>query len=194
VHSGQYKIPISSANTTTPIYLGEVETVRQIKKLVLDGTENWVHRSGDPPNVFFLEISSINIINNLAISTHYINQDSGSFSNLQDGHILVRIASSRDKTYIGLRDSNFPATSQGRDQLKEWLAQQYAADTPVTIWYVLATEETAVVNEPLMKIGNYADSLTATQAGTEIATVKGSNTLDIDTTVKPSNVYIKYKD
>jgi hypothetical protein len=78
--------------------------------------------------------------------------------------------------------------------LKEWLAQQYAADTPVTIWYVLATEETAVVNEPLMKIGNYADSLTATQAGTEIATVKGSNTLDIDTTVKPSNVYIKYKD
>lgn len=32
-----YKIPISSANTTTPVYLGEVETTRKIKKLVLTG-------------------------------------------------------------------------------------------------------------------------------------------------------------
>ena len=35
-----YKLTISSANTTTPIYLGEVETTRQIKKSVLTGTDS----------------------------------------------------------------------------------------------------------------------------------------------------------
>ena len=39
--AGQYKIPISSANTTTPVYLGEVETTRKIKKLVLTGDETF---------------------------------------------------------------------------------------------------------------------------------------------------------
>ena len=37
--AGQYKIPISSASTTTPVYLGEVESTRKIKKLVLTGEE-----------------------------------------------------------------------------------------------------------------------------------------------------------
>ena len=38
-HAGQYKTPISSASTTTPVYLGEVQTTRKIKKLVLTGNE-----------------------------------------------------------------------------------------------------------------------------------------------------------
>lgn len=40
-----YKIPISSANATTPVYLGEVETTRKIKKLVLTGEEVWAKSS-----------------------------------------------------------------------------------------------------------------------------------------------------
>lgn len=184
-----YKIPILSANTTMPVYLGEVESTRRIKKLVLDGTESWAPRTGDPSNVFFLEISNINFINNLAISTHYLNQDSGSFDDLQENHILVRISSSGDKTYIGLRDSNFPATAQGRSQLKEWLAQQYANGTPVTVWYVLATPTTGIVNEPLRKIGDYADTV----SGITIPTTAGANTIDIDTTLKPSETTVTHK-
>lgn len=42
-HSGQYKIPISSGGVTTNIYLGNTQTVRQVKKLVLNGTENWAY-------------------------------------------------------------------------------------------------------------------------------------------------------
>ena len=76
---------------------------------------------------------------------------------------------------------------------KSYLAQQYAAGTPVTVWYVLSTEETAVVNEPLMKIGDYADTLSMEQAGVRIPTANGSTTLDVETTVKPSEVYIKYR-
>jgi hypothetical protein len=48
---------------------------------------------------------------------------------------------------------------------------------------MLATPETAVVNEPLMKIGDYADSLT-----TSIPCTAGENTLDVQTTVAPSEV------
>lgn len=44
-----------------------------------------------------------------------------------------------------------------------------------------------------MKIGSYADSISKEQAGAQIPTVNGSNTLDVLTTVKPSEVYIKYK-
>jgi hypothetical protein len=66
---------------------------------------------------------------------------------------------------------------------KSYLQQQYAAGTPVTIWYILATPQTAIVNEPLMKIGDYADSLT-----TSIPCTAGENTLDVQTTVQPSEV------
>ena len=45
--AGQYKIPISSANTTTLVYLGEVETERRIRKMVLTGQENIEIKSGN---------------------------------------------------------------------------------------------------------------------------------------------------
>jgi hypothetical protein len=76
---------------------------------------------------------------------------------------------------------------------KSYLAAQYAAGTPVTVWYVLAEPETAVVNEPLMKIGDYADTITMAQAGVTIPTVSGTNVLDMSSPVKPSEVYIKGK-
>jgi hypothetical protein len=78
------------------------------------------------------------------------------------------------------------------DEFKAYLAAQYANGTPVTIYYVLATPQTAVVNEPLCKIGDYADTLTATKAGVSIPTNNGNTTIDVETAVKPSEIYIKY--
>lgn len=65
--------------------------------------------------------------------------------------------------------------------------------TPVTVWYVLAEPETGIVNEPLMKIGDYADTVSFAQAGVTIPTVNGANVLDITSPVKPSEMYIKGK-
>lgn len=64
----------------------------------------------------------------------------------------------------------------------------------VYMYYVLATEETAVVNEPLMKIGDYADTLSMEQAGVDVPTnEKPTETvIDVPTSVKPSEGYIKY--
>lgn len=180
-----YKIPISSANTTTPVYLGEVESTRRIKKLVFDGTENWLRRQGEPPNIFFIEFYSTNFIRNKGVCTHYINQDSGSFNDLEDKHFLVQLSIDNIRSFIGIRDSSYTE----HVDFKSYLAAQYAAGTPVTVWYVLATEETAVVNEPIRKIGDYADEV----SGITIPTIAGADTLSIGTILQPSEVTATYK-
>lgn len=190
-----YKIPVTVSNgtnsITTPVYIGSEHlhkigdyadyvdfkrgvVVRRLKKLVLTSEENWIYRTGTPSGIFFIEFAGAHFISNHALCTHYVNQDSGSFNDLADKHVLTRFALDGTKSYIGLRDSSF--TSTRTSDLKEYLAAQYAAGTPVTIWYVLATPE----EEPL---GNLLP----------IQTIKGSDVLTVDTTVQPSEMYIKGK-
>ena len=57
---------------------------------------------------------------------------------------------------------------------KAYLAAQYSAGTPVTVYYVLATAET--------------ESVTATT----IPTTGGTATIDVDTTIKPSEFDLTY--
>jgi hypothetical protein len=167
--AGQYKIPISSANTTTPVYLGEVQTTRKTRKLVLTGEETWAKSS----KAFYSDVidryakrSSECVCSHFPYST--------------TNGICITTPSKMLKVF----EAALPSGVTTSDELKAYLAAQYAAGTPVTVWYVLATEETAVVNEPLMKIGDYADSL----SGINIPTTAGANTLDVQTTVKPSEV------
>ena len=179
---GQYKIPISSANTTTNIYLGEVESTRRIKKLVLTGEESdtW---SKNPTittgNAFYNENSTIfpnYSPNKIGYCTHFATTTSSAVS---------------EGVYWGV-DINFITDSNDNidtpAKWKKYLATQYAAGTPVTIWYVLATPTTGIVNEPLRKIGDYADTV----SGIIIPTIAGTNTIDIDTTLKPSEVSVNY--
>lgn len=181
--AGQYKIPISSANTTTLVYLGEVQTTRKVKKLVLTGEENWIYRQGVPSSVFFLEMIDLNVVDNHGLCTHYLNQDSGGFDVLQDKHVLIKLSSTGTKWFLAVRDTDF-----GLPSFKAYLAQQYAAGTPVTVYYVLETPETGIVNEPLMKIGDYADTV----SGITVPTITGKDTFDVETTLKPSEVSLSY--
>ena len=59
----------------------------------------------------------------------------------------------------------------------------------MTVWYSTATPETGIVNEPLRKIGTYADEV----SGISIPTIAGANTLSVDTTLQPSEVTVNYK-
>jgi hypothetical protein len=93
--------------------------------------------------------------------------------------------------YLYLRLSRTIANTL--DEFKSYLATQYANGTPVAVWYVLANEETGIVNEPLMKIGDYSDTVSMEQAGVQIPTLNGQTVIDVDTTLKPSEVYIKYQ-
>lgn len=160
-----YKIPILTNSTTTPVYLGEVQTERQIKKLVFDGTENW--KEGTSNYYILIDVSGRGegVPNSVALSTHTENG----------------VEVNGNGTALFFKKSVFVQSSLA--DFKTYLAAQYAAGTPVTVWYVLAEPETGIVNEPLMKIGTYADTLT-----TSIPCTAGENTLDVQTTVQPSEV------
>jgi hypothetical protein len=181
-----YKIPISSANITTPVYLGEVQTTRKVKKLVFDGTESgW--RKGST-FIYNQEITPDYLRSQGVVTlycSHYTSyQQTNSGGSIPEGYCSLYYAYDVQRLYI--KDSNFATI----EDFKDWLAAQYAAGTPLIIWYVLRNSNTAVVNEPLMKIGDYADEVSNVAT---IPTNNGSTTIDVDTTVKPSEVYIKYK-
>ena len=171
---------------TTPVYLGQVRTVRKIRKLVLTGDEEW-----------FLSYGSFRLVLSgylrergwIPICSHYKGIDfvSGGDS-LRNGEIAFLLSGSGNN-FMYICDSSFATV----DAWKSYLAAQYTAGTPVTVWYVLATEQTGIVNEPLCKIGDYADELHSTDAAVTISTVKGSNTLTVDTTLQPSEMSITYR-
>lgn len=177
-----YKIPISSANTTTPVYLGEVETTRKIKKYVFTGQENINYYAVTQGSLFRYVTTGGAIgqqIYNNALCTHYV---------------VTTVAERADNTLSG----NASASSTNLDfidnrynsvaDFKSYLQQQYANGTPVTVWYVLSSATTGIVNEPLRKIGDYADEV----SGITIPTTAGANTIDVDTALKPSEVTVNY--
>lgn len=177
-----YKIPISSAGQTTPVYLGEVESTRRIKKLVLTGEETWSQRNiGEGGSIKRVSTtltpqSQYAQVYDVGICTHYIYN----FAN-KDGNCYV--GSSMNVLYFCDNINAVDTTTW-----KTYLQQQYAAGTPVTVWYVLATEETGIVNEPLHKIGDYADTV----SNISIPTITGKNIVDVETVLKPSEVSFNY--
>ena len=179
------KIPISSANTTTNVYLGEVETTRKIKKLVLDGTESYSLQSINSYGIANFYIS-IGVQNQKVICTHLSRQTTGISQTTDEGYLMSIPSQSGQLARFYMRISSSTASTVA--ELKEWLAAQYAAGTPVTVWYVLKEPETGIVNEPLMKIGNYADEV----SNISIPTTTGKNIVDVETVLKPSEVYFNY--
>lgn len=172
---------ITCAGQTVPVYLGQTQTVRRVRKLVLDGTESITM----PVTSSFQLFGVIDWGSNICYCTHF-------------AQLTWTDATAGTSNCIGLRSGgsgadririSFPAYTSV-DDFKSYLAAQYAAGTPVTVWYVLATPETAIVNEPLCKIGDYADELHSTDAGVTIPTAKGQNTLTVAGDLPPSNVSI----
>lgn len=175
-----YKLPITLGSTTTNIYLGEVQSTRRIKKLALTGAETWGYNNDAhiaylvTPNSFLGEGVSV-------ISTHYVAVSNKiAYPQLLDKQCCLR----GDRNHLWIRDDDYSTVTD----FKAYLAAQYAAGTPVTVWYVLTEPETAVVNEPLMKIGDYVDSV----SGTNLATSGTAQELDVGTTLKPSELDLTY--
>ena len=178
-----YKLPILSNSSITNIYLGEVQTTRRIKKFEFTGNETISLRA--------------EFANATAYSYTHYTDDALPYSivPVMCSHFpfLASYGDQSDHIYQDVR--NFYITStQYRTvaDFKAYLAAQYAAGTPVTVWYVLSEPETGIVNEPLMKIGDYADTVSMEQAGVSIPTNKGTTVIDYDGTTKPSEMYIKF--
>lgn len=173
-----YEIQISCGGTNYPIYLQEpirkigdsadvasaVGTVgtatRAIIKVEFKGDENWIF-SGDVARTIYLSLAGAYraIDSSPAICTHYVEAASGD-----------RIMITGDGRYLRVYDSS--RRFADIDAWKTFLAQQYAAGTPVTVWYVLANPATETFTAPT------------------ITPQKGSNTLTVNTTLPPSEVSI----
>lgn len=181
-HAGQYKIPISNNSQTYTKYLGEVQSTRNIQKLVLTGQENWT-KSGNVYYITSIQPDYLRSATITTICTHYqavTNVEAASAVNVGEIALFSKIGENQ-RLYIG--DDRFANTTEFAD----YLAQQYANGTPVTVWYVLNSATTGIVNEPLRKIGDYADTLS-----TSIPTVDGANAVDVLTSLKPSEITANY--
>lgn len=175
-----WTIPITCAGQTVPVYLGQVSTVRRIRKLVLAGDESWTYtESGTKKRVYLRGFDTA--IAQIPLCTHFTGTDFVSYPD--NGYFTLNAISATQSLIFGV--SNMGITSES--DWTTYLAAQYAAGNPVTVWYVLATPETAIVNEPLAKIGNYVDELVIDP---NITPQTGTNTLTIDTTLSPSSVSI----
>lgn len=162
-----YKLPLTSAGQDVDIYLGESQTTRRIKKLVFDGTENWGSAYTD--NNMFFHTSLSGVYNSNSFMSHFVQARIGS-TTTETGYLILS-----NNGDLRVRPNN--PSAMGLAGFKQFLAAQYANGTPVTVWYVLATEETGTLNEPLRKIGDYADTIDSTQTSAQIPTSAGSTTI-----------------
>lgn len=173
-----YKFPITINNTTYSIYLNEslrkigdyADTInadstvtRKIKKIVLTGDESWTPVGEGNTRFFYTTLGSRATTEVTPSPLISSHFELASISSAS-ADVGMRIINGEQ---LRVRPKNAGSTTTAA--FKQWLSE----NTP-SIWYVLNTSET--------------ERITAFQ----IPTASGNNTLDVDTTLPPSNLYIKY--
>lgn len=191
-YTGKYRISVvtsseQSSKSKTEIYLDEplrkiknyadiidfergvVE--RKIKKIVFDGSENFILNSNKAVFVMFIDDIGVFMSNNPPIlSSHY--QTATIYPDLYTSAVDYGIyfgSSYSDRICIRNKDI---ATVDG---FKEHLAEQYSTGTPVTVYYALT------------------EAITESLALPQLLTIDGTTIISFDTEIKPSNIEITYK-
>ena len=108
---------------------------RNVGVKVFDGTEDWFYCSG---NCFYTTPSYTNIPSMLC--SHYIFSTARSVTGLADKRIIL--TSSSNGNYFLIKDTTITTAVD----IKSQVAAEYAAGTPVTIYYALATPVTETVD------------------------------------------------
>lgn len=176
-----YVLPIKTGSTTTPVYLGNVQSTRKIKKLVLTGNEEcYQYDYQNTKGAYVYNVLNTNYSRANGVCSHY------PVSRIQTGNSLWIGVNNNSLYFVGIMDILGISTVAA---FKTYLAQQYSAGTPVTVWYVLAEPTTTTLNEPLRKIGTYSDSVSGTNLS---VTAHSPTTIDVDTSLKPSEMDLTY--
>ena len=159
----------------TPLYSGEVmrnDGSREVKfdKLVLTGEEAiTVHKSFEDRTIL-IRIPSLKAKSNgIIYCTHLQNVHFAKLYNNEEQGVSSH--SSNDLNNLYCLISGFTNLTQ----YKDFFRNEYAAGTPITLWYQLAEPKTETFIAP------------------QIPTLNGTTVIDVDTKVEPSNIYIKYK-
>lgn len=169
-----YKILVEIGLSTQSIDLSAVQSARNIKKLILDGTENWSKRTED--NIYYIVINDMKTYSVCMCDTYKYVEKSTS-SDLLSGEFTTRLG-------IGIamwfKDDNIST-------IDAWKA--YLHDNNVTALYILADPVTDTINAPLQKIGEYADSI----SNITLTTTAGAKSFGVDTAVKPSEITLNFR-
>lgn len=147
-------------NETLPVYLGEVPTVRRVKKLVLTSTTaEWTYDSTYSRFTFRIADSLVVGVRLTPVAcSHFVSiTDGRSIGDVPNNAIYSNSKETTNNWFIKTTDYTTASS------FKQFLDDELAAGHPVTVWYVLNTEETTISNEPLCKISTYADELTTIQ-------------------------------
>lgn len=118
------------------------DITRKIKKLVLQGTEDWyVNGNTFYMATMFSYLRTVDFI--MCICTHYPSVTQITVSTeMPNNAVTFNSTVASPRVYIN--DTNYNDV----DVFKSYLAQQYTNGTPVTLWFVLATSETEQITVP----------------------------------------------
>ena len=153
---GSTPLPYSTyLNKTTPIYLSEVPTIRRIKKLVLTG-ESDVDNMFEYNGFIYVQKSGMLAEVNMPLCNCLIGTNLP-IADAPTNSVKQGVVSNQPYPAALVFKIDGITTTTG---FLNFLSTMKSAGTPVTIWYILETPQTGIVNEPLAKIGNYADELT----------------------------------
>lgn len=180
-HAGQYAIPITLAGQTQTVYLSDPlrkigdyadnaeqggTITRKIKKMVLTGSEVYILAGTTTIRITVKDYLRTN--DWAVLCTHFNGKTAvGSASGVGENETAFLVSASGNNYLYFYR---VPGTTS--QAFSDWVSEQYAAGTPVTVWYVLATPTTEQITVP-----------TLTPA-------KGNNILTVGTTLQPSSVSI----
>lgn len=159
----------------TPLYSGEVmrsDGSRDVKfgKLVLTGEEAiTTHKPFADGTVSIRIPSSKAKSNGIIYCTHLQNVIFTEMYNNEKQGISSHLKNDLDNLYCLI--SGFTKLTQ----YKDFFRNEYSAGTPVTVWYKLAEPTTETFTAP------------------QIPTINGTTVIDVDTAVKPTEMYTKYK-
>lgn len=179
-----YKIPFTNSEQTNTVYLGEVPTAHRIKKLVLKGDEGTWKKSTTYQGNFYNQLLNTPRLGIPILCSHAVYTSQFTPQSYVYGKCGVDGSASVKNLNLFIGESSWSVSD-----FQQYLATQYVAGTPVTVWYVLTEPETGIVNEPLAKIGDYSDEL---QTTIQLEPFK-QNIISIDTQLQPSKVSLTYK-
>lgn len=134
---------------------------RNVGIKVLDGTENWTRLS--PNNVYYISIPEMKPCNPVenGVSTHFVGTSAATAS-MPDCSVKNTYATDSSGQVGAISIKLNSATTVA--QFQQWLADQYAAGTPVIVIYPLATPTTESVTGQTLQVTDGDNVLEITQA------------------------------
>lgn len=176
-----YKLPLLSGSTPVDIYIGSEplrkigdyadyidygtgKIVRQVKKLLLDGTESFtILREGVYRTTINGYLRELDL--HIAVCSHF----GGGMTIYSTSSIINNtvsfLVSDSGNNYGYFTSSNYQTVSA----FKTFIQQQYSNGTPVTLWYLLATPTEEDPPVPFPQIPTSANSTTISWAGQGLA-------------------------